>query len=209
LTIDKTQCLSIPQSERYANERTRDSLSETLREHHFYNGFDWIDNFSGFSQQNLTTTLAKDRCYLRRVFYTHIIELGKPNMKRSKVLANSLFAGLTILHLSIAGIAQADPNAGRGRVYVPMMDASFPAMSAKFGMGVTPFNLVFLAFQGFFASEGIPSASGLEQSYRNGTVNPQTLVKAAIAMNRLPASSIDDKTYLDEVKSQLDNLVRN
>jgi hypothetical protein len=128
-------------------------------------------------------------------------------MKRSKVLANSLFAGLTILHLSIAGIAQADPNAGHGRAYVPMMDAKFPVMSAKYGMGVTPFNLVFLAFQGFFASEGIPSSQGLQEAY--GTVNPQILVKAAIAMNRLPASSIDDKTYLDKVKSQLDDLARN
>ncbi|AFY96946.1 hypothetical protein [Chamaesiphon minutus] len=130
-------------------------------------------------------------------------------MKISKVLTNSLFAGLTILHLSIAGIAQADPNAGHGKAYVPMMDAKFPTMSAKYGMGVTPFNLVFLAFQGFFASEGIPSAAGLEQAYRNGTVKPETLVKAAIAMNRLPASSIDDKTYLDRVKSQLDDLTRN
>lgn len=127
-------------------------------------------------------------------------------MKRSKVLTTSLFAGLTILHLSIAGIAQADPNAGYGRASVPMMDAKSPAMSAKYGMSVTPFNLVFLAFQGFFSSEGIPSAQGLQEAYRNGTVKPQTLVKAAIAMNRLPASSIDDKTYLNSVKSQLDGL---
>ena len=129
-------------------------------------------------------------------------------MKRAKFLTNGLFAGLTILHLSIAGIAQADPNAGRGRAYVPMMDAKFPAMSAKYGMGVTPFNLVFLAFQGFFDSEGIPSAAGLEQAYRSGTVKPQTLVKAAIAMNRLPASSLTDRNYLNEIKSQLDNLTR-
>jgi hypothetical protein len=143
------------------------------------------------------------------VIYTNFIELGKINMKISKVLTNSLFAGLTILHLSIAGIAKADPNAGHGRAYVPMMDAKFTTMSAKYGMSVTPFNLVFLAFQGFFASEGIPSSAGLEQAYRNGTVKPQTLVKAAIAMNRLPASSIDDKTYLDRVKAQLDDLTRN
>ena len=130
-------------------------------------------------------------------------------MKTSKVLTNSLFAGLTILYLSIAGIAQADPNAGRGRAYVPTMDAKFPAMSAKYGMGVTPFNLVFLAFQGFFGSEGIPSSEGLAEAYRNGTVTSQTLVKAAISMNRIPASSINDKNYLDKVKSQLDDLARN
>ena len=130
-------------------------------------------------------------------------------MKRAKILTNGLFAGLTILHLSIAGIAQADPNAGRGRAYVPMMDAKFPAMSVKYRMNVTPFNLVFLAFQGFFDSEGIPSAGGLEQAYRNGTVNPQTLVKAAIAMNRLPASSLNDNSYLEKVKAQLDDLARN
>ena len=130
-------------------------------------------------------------------------------MRTTKVIANTLFAGLTILHLSIAGIAQADPNAGRGKAYVPMMDAKFPAMSAKYRMSVTPFNLVFLAFQGFFDSEGIPSAGGLDQAYRSGKVTPQTLVRAAISMNRLPANSIDDKSYLERVKSQLDDLARN
>ena len=129
-------------------------------------------------------------------------------MKRSQFLTSSLFAGLTIFNLSLAGIANADPNASRG-AYVPRMDANFPAMAEKYAMSVTPFNLVFLAFQGFFDSEGIPASEGLLQSYRNGKTTPEVLVRAAIKMNRLPASSIDDRGYLSNVKNQLDGLARN
>lgn len=129
-------------------------------------------------------------------------------MKRSQFLTNSLVAGLTIFNLSLAGIAKADPNVSRGSS-VPRMDANFPAMAEKYSMSVTPFNLVFLAFQGFFVSEGIPSAEGLLYSYRIGKTTPQVLVRAAIKMNRLPASSIDDRGYLNNVKDQLDNLTRN
>ena len=129
-------------------------------------------------------------------------------MKRSQFLTNSLLAGLTIFTLSSAGIANAGPNAARG-AYVPRMDAKFPAMAEKYAMSVTPYNLVFLAFQGFLVSDGIPASEGLLQSYRNGKTTPEVLVRAAIKMNRLPASSIDDRGYLNSVKDQLDSLTRN
>jgi hypothetical protein len=141
-----------------------------------------------------------------------VIELGKSTVKTSKALTHSLLAGLTILNLGIMGIAQAGPNTltrgSHGAAYIPVMDAAFPAMSAKYGMSVTPFNLVFLAFQGFFMGEGIPSAQSLTDGYRDGAIAPESLVKAAIKMNRLPADSIQDKAYLEKVKSQLDLLTR-
>ncbi|HEY9828204.1 MAG TPA: hypothetical protein V6D19_22425 [Stenomitos sp.] len=131
-------------------------------------------------------------------------------MKTPKTLTHSVLAGLTILNLSLAGMAQAGPNTltrgPHGAAYIPNMDAMFPAMAAKYGMNVTPFNLVFLAFQGFFASSGIPSAQKLEQAYRGGQIAPEALVKAAISMNRLPAETLNDTTYLSQVKSQLDTL---
>jgi hypothetical protein len=133
-------------------------------------------------------------------------------VKIPKTLTHSFLAGLTILNLGIAGIAQAGPNTltrgPHGAAYIPAMDAAFPAMAQKYGMTVTPFNLVFLAFQGFFSSEGIPSSQNLGDSYRDGKIEPEALVKAAIKMNRLPAASLEDRDYLDRVKSQLDLLTR-
>jgi hypothetical protein len=133
-------------------------------------------------------------------------------MKTPKTLTYGLLAGLTVLNLGIAGIAQAGPNTSsrgpHGAAYIPAMDAAFPMMSKKYGMDVTPFNLVFLAFQGFFSSEGIPSAQNLGDNYRDGKIGPEALVKAAIKMNRLPAASLQDRDYLGKVKSQLDLLTR-
>jgi hypothetical protein len=133
-------------------------------------------------------------------------------VKKSRTLAYSFLAGLAVLNLSLSGVAQAGPNTltrgSHGAAYIPAMDANFPAMAAKYGMDITPFNLVFLAFQGFFVSEGIPSSQSLEQSYRDGKVAPEALVKAAIKMNRLPATSLKDKIYLDKVRTQLDDLTR-
>ena len=126
-------------------------------------------------------------------------------MKRSHFLASSVLVGLTMLNFSMAGVANADPNARRG-VLVPQMDANFPTMSEKYGMSVTPFNLVFLAFQGFFTSYGIPASEGLIQSYQAGKTTPEALVRAAIKMNRIPASMLNDRDYLNTVRTQLDSL---
>jgi hypothetical protein len=129
-----------------------------------------------------------------------------------KTLSRSLLAGLAILSLSLPGIALAGPNTKtrgpHGAAYIPNMDASFPAMAAKHKMTVTPFNLVFLGFQGFFASENIPSAMNFILGTRDGKITPEALTQAAINMNRLPADALQDKDYLAKVRSQLDLLVQ-
>lgn len=136
-------------------------------------------------------------------------------MQRKQMLTNTILLGATILSLSVPNIAFAGPKTEtRGPhgasviVNVPMMDAKFPMMSAKLGMAVTPFNLVFLAYQGFFTSENIPSASGLIQAYRAGKVTSADLTKAAISMNRLPQESLQDQYFQAQVQSQLELLTR-
>jgi hypothetical protein len=136
-------------------------------------------------------------------------------MQRNSVFKNTLLAGATILSLSVPSLALAGPTTEtRGPhgasviVNIPMMDAKFPMMSAKLGMAVTPFNLVFLAYQGFFSSEKIPSASGLIRAYREGSVTAADLTKAAISMNRLPAESLQDDYFQAQVRSQLESLTR-
>ncbi len=73
-------------------------------------------------------------------------------------------------------------------------------------MAVTPFNLVFLAFHGFFEKEGVPSSMSLVSAYVRGKVTANDLVKIAIAMNRLPSNTLDNQNYINQVDSQLKSL---
>jgi hypothetical protein len=131
---------------------------------------------------------------------------------QSNLLSHRFLAGIAILSLSLPGVALAGPSTvtrgPHGAAYIPAMDASFPKMAAKYKMTVTPFNLVFLGFQGFFASENIPSALGFIQGTRDGKITPEALTRAAINMNRLSPDALQDQTYLANVKSQLDTLVQ-
>ncbi|HAA30997.1 MAG TPA: hypothetical protein DCE56_28960 [Cyanobacteria bacterium UBA8553] len=80
-----------------------------------------------------------------------------------------------------------------------------PNIAAR--MAVTPFNLVFLAFQGFFEAEGIPSSMSFLSAYRTKQVTAVDLVKIAVKMNRLPQSTLDDQRYIKAVNSQLEALL--
>ncbi|MBW4660500.1 MAG: hypothetical protein KME15_17650 [Drouetiella hepatica Uher 2000/2452] len=86
------------------------------------------------------------------------------------------------------------------------VNAEFPDTSAALGMQVTPFNLVFLAYQGFFESEGISMAANLINGYDAGQITAQDLVEAAIKMNRLSTETLSDRGYLSAVTRQLNAL---
>jgi hypothetical protein len=81
-----------------------------------------------------------------------------------------------------------------------------PSIAAR--MAVTPFNLVFLAFQGFFRAEGIPSSTSLLSAYLNKQISASDLVKIAVSMNRLPENALTDKNYIGAVDFQLETLAR-
>jgi hypothetical protein len=94
-------------------------------------------------------------------------------------------------------------------VQAQVTPAAPPAEAETLGMAVTPFNLVFLAYQGFFESEGIPKFNGLENGYRQGDVTAESLVKVAVSMRRLTPDAINNQAYLTAVKHQLDSLSMN
>lgn len=81
-----------------------------------------------------------------------------------------------------------------------------PANAEVIGMAVTPFNLVFLAYQGFFESEGIPKFNRLISSYQSGQVTAESLVRVAISMRRLPPETLNNRAYLNSVQQQLMSL---
>jgi len=78
-----------------------------------------------------------------------------------------------------------------------------PANAATIGMAVNPFNLVFLAYQGFFESEGIPKFNALVSAHQNGQVTAADLVRVAVGMRRLPESALNDRSFIDAVNRQL------
>lgn len=110
-----------------------------------------------------------------------------------------LLSSLSILLLSgaMAPAAQAQ-----------ITPATPPANAATLGMAVTPFNLVFLAYQGFFESEGISKFNGLVTDHQSGRVSAEDLVQVAIAMRRLSPDTINDRRYLRSVERHLDSLHR-
>ncbi|MBD2181178.1 hypothetical protein H6S82_28695 [Planktothrix sp. FACHB-1355] len=69
-----------------------------------------------------------------------------------------------------------------------------------------PFNLVYMAYQGYFEEQGIPSAQGLISAYRTGTVDAEDIVESAVKANRLPSSVMADDDYLNAVELQLRSL---
>lgn len=66
-----------------------------------------------------------------------------------------------------------------------------------------PFNLVFLAYQGFFRDQGIPSHGALISAYEAGRITPKDLVQSAVKTNRLSSEVLNDRGYLRSVEAQL------
>jgi hypothetical protein len=133
-------------------------------------------------------------------------------MQYPKALTYSIATSLAAISFGMANgaIAQTIRTRGpHGAAVISVMDANFPKMATKHKMTVTPYNLVFLAYQGFLSSEGIPSAMGLIRAYRQQEISAQELTQAAVKMNRLPATALQDKGFLADVKTQLDNLIHN
>jgi hypothetical protein len=71
---------------------------------------------------------------------------------------------------------------------------------------VSPHQLVFLAYQGYFVNQGIPKYVALTTAYNSRRVTSKDLVNAAIKSNRLPANSITDANYLNNVENFLTDL---
>jgi hypothetical protein len=73
---------------------------------------------------------------------------------------------------------------------------------------LTPFNLVNLAYNGYFHDQGISNGGQLASDYLQGRVSAEELIQAAINNNRLDAEALEDTSYIRAVKHSLRNLVR-
>lgn len=72
---------------------------------------------------------------------------------------------------------------------------------------ITPYHLVSQAYQGNFRAAGIPSSGGFIAAIRANRVDADTLVEVGVAMGRLDASYLDNKSYKNAVENVLDNTI--
>jgi hypothetical protein len=108
-----------------------------------------------------------------------------------------ILAGLSVVLLSAATATSVKAE--------PM--ATQPAMVGNTSTTITPqlepFNLVGLAYQGYFREQGIPSYGAFMSAYNAGEIHARDLVQSAIKMNRLPASALQDEDYLNATEVEL------
>ena len=69
-----------------------------------------------------------------------------------------------------------------------------------------PFNLVYLAYQGYFRREGIPSYASLITAYRTGQISALDIIQSAVNANRLPSEVLTNRAYISAVETQLNFL---
>jgi len=79
--------------------------------------------------------------------------------------------------------------------------------SANAASETTPFNLVNLARNGHFQTEGIPSHSALEMAIARNQVNAEDVIKAAIKDKRVSPEALNDASYVQGVQINLKHLM--
>lgn len=73
---------------------------------------------------------------------------------------------------------------------------------------VTPFNLVKLGYQGYFRQQGLSSYGAFVSAVRTGKIKAEDLVKSGIARSRLTPETVNNQSYLHNVRVQLEGLKR-
>ena len=89
----------------------------------------------------------------------------------------------------------------------PGLNQSMEPSTSSSEYQLEPFDLVSMAYQGFFKNQGIPSAQSLIVSYRTGDINAKDLVSSAVRANRLPTRFLADDDYVTAVDMQMNDLI--
>lgn len=129
-------------------------------------------------------------------------------MKSAKALRQKTLAGFAALAVGFSTtaaiaapiqrqIVTQGPHGASKLVKVAM--ASQPKVARQ----LPPFNLAYMAYQGWFTNEGVPSANQLIRDYRTGRISAVEVAQAAIQTNRLAADTLNDDSYLDSLDAQL------
>lgn len=123
-------------------------------------------------------------------------------------MKRTILATLSVLSMSalMATTAVAESGVVRhGRENRSAMTSSHQMNPLKM-FELSPANLVNLAYQGHFRSQGIPGYGGLLDAYASKQLSAQNLVQVAIATGKLPATSLSNSAYLQAVEANLISL---
>lgn len=71
---------------------------------------------------------------------------------------------------------------------------------------ISPFNLVYLAYQGHLKNQGIPSYGAFINASASGTVTAQDLMQAAVKANQLSEQMLTDRGYRSALENALNDL---
>lgn len=75
--------------------------------------------------------------------------------------------------------------------------------SQPFANQPKPFNLAYLAYQGFLEDQGIPSNGALIEAIASGRITAQDIIQSAVKANRLPEQILSDRGYRQNLETQL------
>jgi hypothetical protein len=114
-------------------------------------------------------------------------------------MKRSLITGLTVLLLS----AMTATAAHAGTTIDQKVSVRQPMANLVLTNQLAPFDLAYLAYQGYLRDQGIPSSSRLIFDYKSSRIQAKDIVQAAVNANRLPSSVLADPGYLNAVNLQL------
>ncbi|MDZ8259211.1 hypothetical protein [Nostoc sp. ChiQUE01b] len=123
-------------------------------------------------------------------------------MKFTTLLNSALLITSITFISGIAGAQTANTNNGGGQINTDVNSNTLRKnpTDAKY---LQPFNLAFLAYQGYLKDQGIPSGGTLLFKYQTGFLTAKDVVQAAIRANKLPAQVLNDQSYVNAVELQM------
>jgi hypothetical protein len=86
---------------------------------------------------------------------------------------------------------------------------SMPTLQVSMKVSLTPFNLAYLAHEGYFEDQGLPGFNLLMTDYRSGKVTALKIVQKAVTAKILPTSFLKNQAYIDALDTQLYSLSLN
>jgi hypothetical protein len=94
---------------------------------------------------------------------------------------------------------------------VPALRAqeTMPQLQVSMKVTLTPFNLAYLAHQGYFENQGLPGYNVLMDEYRSGKVTAAKVVQKAVNAKALPESFLKNQAYINALDTQLYSLSLN
>ncbi len=109
---------------------------------------------------------------------------------------------ITTLLLSVAIL----PTVAQSQTTLPTVSSNPSMANQSSANQLSPFNLAYLAYQGYLEDQGIPSSSALLNAIASKTITAQDIIQAAVKAHQLPEQMLSNQGYRHNLDDQLDGL---